>query len=180
MDLFLVTGYGGLIVLLIRLLVPLTIFKWPLWGTVASLLADMLDVVIADLIGMGGYVNYVVVDKILDVYYLSFAFIISLKWEKLARNTSIFLFVYRMFGFVLFWISGERVYLFIFQNLFENFFIFEAVRQKYFAGWKLTKKRLFIALFILLIPKMIQEYALHYLELQPWQWIKSVVGWTTN
>ena len=61
-------------------------------------------------------------------------------------------------------------------RVFENFFIFEAARQKYFPKFKLTVKRLVIALLILLIPKMIQEYILHYLELKPAVWMGTKLG----
>ena len=161
-------GIGIFVVLALRLIVPLSIFKWPFWGTILSAIFDALDVVIADFIGIGKFTNYHGFDKILDMYYLSFAFIVSLKWDKLARNTSVFLFIYMLFGFIGFEITGIRLFLFVFPNMFEMFFWFEAGRQLYKPEWKLTKKRLFVALAVLLIPKMIQEYILHFLELRPW------------
>jgi hypothetical protein len=167
---------GVIIVCLLRLLVPLTIFKYPLWGTVASLIIDGLDVVIAFFLGATNMEGYHNIDKVLDVYYLSFAFLVSMKWDKMAKITSMSLFIYRIIGVILFEITQIRLFLFIFNNLFENFFIFEAARQKYFPKFKLTVKRLVIALLILLIPKMIQEYILHYLELKPAVWMGTKLG----
>ena len=76
----------------------------------------------------------------------------------------------------MFEITGIRWLLLVFPNLFENFFIFELVRQKYFSHWKLTGKRLAIVLVILLIPKMIQEYILHFLQLKPLIWLWDKFG----
>lgn len=167
-------GFGPFIVLFLRIIIPFTIFKWNLWGILASLIIDAIDVVLIDLFGGAAFsIDYHRLDKILDMYYLSIALFVSLKWTVLAKYTSLALFVYRMIGIVLFEITGARIYLFIFQNLFENFFIFEAVRQKFFSSWELTPKRLVWALVLLEIPKMLQEYILHFKELKPWTWMKQ-------
>ena len=63
---------GELIIILVRLVVPLSIFRWPLAGGVASMLLDALDVVLIEMIGLGGFSNYASLDKALDMYYLSF------------------------------------------------------------------------------------------------------------
>lgn len=164
---------GLFVVLILRILIPLTIPRFPLWGIIASLIIDAVDVVIADILGVRLYSHYHSADKILDTYYLAIAFLVSFNWEKIPKYTSIGLFIYRIIGVVAFEITGQRIYLFIFQNLFENFFIFEAARQKYFNQWKWNKKRLIVVLLLLEIPKMIQEYILHYAEANPWIWIKT-------
>jgi hypothetical protein len=161
-------GLGVIIVLVLRLLVPFSIFKWPFWGSIASAIVDALDIVIVTFLGGSGLTNYHGLDKIFDMYYLTFALIVSLKWNALAKWTSVSLYVYRLIGVVLFEVYGGRIFLFIFPNMFEMFFWFEAGRQRYFEKWKLTGKRLAVVLVILLIPKMIQEYILHYLKLRPW------------
>ena len=162
-----------ILVIVLRLLVPLTIIRLPFFGIIASVIVDAFDVVIADFVFTGSFSNYHSFDKLMDTYHLAIAFFVSLRWDKIAKITSGILFFYRMVGVMLFEITGVRIYLFIFQNLFENFFIFEVARQKYFGGFKLNKRNIIIILLILLIPKMIQEYMLHYLELKPWSWIKS-------
>ena len=43
-----------LIIVAIRLLVPVTILRWPLLGGVLSLIADALDIVLATLLDLGG------------------------------------------------------------------------------------------------------------------------------
>lgn len=171
---------GPIIVTLIRLVIPLTIFRWPLLGGLLSLVVDALDVVFITVLSMGDFSNYHMVDKYLDMYYLSIEAYMSFKWTNpLARRTSLILFVYRAVGFVLFEVTKMRVLLFMFPNLFENFYLF-------YLGWqKLTKKdpvtsvkSLLIILAILLIPKMAQEYLLHFVQAQPWNWMKTHISHT--
>lgn len=171
---FLGMGLGPIIVILIRLLVPLSVFKWPLFGAITSQVADALDVVLITLFNMGDFPpgSYAAIDKALDWYFYLFLAIISLKWETLAKWTSIALFSWRTIGVVLFEITGLRILLFIFPNLFLWFYLFWAARNKYFPKFELTKKKLAIILLVLLIPKLIQEYILHVIEAQPWNWIK--------
>lgn len=46
---------GPIIVSVIRLLVPLSIFRWQLGGAIASVIADALDVVLVGAISKGNY-----------------------------------------------------------------------------------------------------------------------------
>lgn len=161
----------------------MSIFRYPLAGGIVSMLLDGLDVVIADVIGLGNlpiiaeYYNtsYHAIDKYLDMYYLSFAFLVSFRWrERLAKMTSIWLFIWRAIGFVLFEITKVRILLFLAPNLFENFYLFYLMVKHYKPRWSIkTKKRLFIILFLLYIPKFGQEYLLHVTEAQPWTWFKT-------
>ncbi|MBT6691037.1 hypothetical protein HOB10_01735 [Candidatus Parcubacteria bacterium] len=167
---------GPIIVLIIRLLVPLSIFKYPFWGTIASLLADALDVVMVSIIGVGTIPEgwYSPADKALDTYYLIFSFIVSLRWtDQLPRKINIGLFIYRIVGVVLMEATGIRILLFIFPNMFENFFLFWEARNKWFKHLKPTKKNLILALIGLFIPKMFQEWMLHWVLFDPWSQIEE-------
>lgn len=140
------------------------------------MLLDAIDVVLIGILNLGDFPNYPSTDKYLDVYYLSFELIVSLRWTNtLVRNTSIFLFVYRLIGFVLFEITSIRVFLLIFPNLFENFFIFFEAYKRIKKTEKLGWKGLLIALVLLLIPKMGQEYMLHFKEFGPWHWFRTEI-----
>ena len=174
-----------IIVICVRILVPCTIFRWRIGGALLSLAADTLDVVMVDLIGLVtgeagiGFGNYYqIMDKTLDVYYLSFEVYLSLRWTNpLARNTSIILFVYRVVGVIAFEITGFRKLLLIFPNLFENFYIFYVIALRFFPKYAANDPRqLVIALVVLFIPKMGQEWLLHFSEAHPWTWLKSLFG----
>ncbi|MGH7535778.1 MAG: hypothetical protein ACREMG_09345, partial [Gemmatimonadales bacterium] len=64
------------IVIVLRLVLPLTILRWPLAGGVLALVLDALDVVLVDAIagalGEPGEFGpfYAQIDKWLDTYYL--------------------------------------------------------------------------------------------------------------
>jgi len=174
---------GVLIIIGLRLVVPITIVRWPLWGGIIAMLLDGADVIIADALslitqepgGMG--THYHALDKWLDMYYLTLEAGLSLRWKhRIARITGVILFLYRVIGSVNFEISGARIVLFFFPNLFENFFLFYGAAVR-FAPRLLphTARTLLLALLILSIPKFIQEWILHYAQLQPWNWLKEMV-----
>jgi hypothetical protein len=163
--------------------VPLTILRWPLGGALLAVALDALDVVLVDSIGLltgetGGFgSNYQTIDKSLDVYYMSIQAFVSLRWTNaLARNTSIFLFVYRIVGTVLFEVTGIRQLLFFFPNLFENFYLYYVVALRVFPQYAVNNpSQLGIVLFILLLPKLAQEWVLHVQDIQPWNWLKRTL-----
>jgi len=63
---------------------------------------------------------------------------------------------------ILFEATNIRMFLFFFPSLFENFFLFYAAAQQFFPQYELTGRRLALWLAVLLVPKMVQEYFLHY------------------
>ena len=70
--------------------------------------------------------------------------------------------------------ADTRLFLFLFPNLFENWWLYCVVVLKWFPSlvphsWKGTV----IPLVLLLIPKMGQEYLLHVTEAKPWNWTKE-------
>lgn len=158
--------FGLVIIFGLRLLVPLTIFRWPLWGGLASLIIDALDTNIVKPFGVE-IPNYTLTDKYLDTYYLTIELIVSLTWfNKLARNTSIFLYVWRLAGVIAFQMTGIQSILFIAPNLFENFFLFYVFWKKIGKEtkervWLNSFKRLIAVLFILWLLKIPQELVLH-------------------
>ena len=166
---------GELILVLVRLVVPVSILRWPLAGGIASMLLDALDVVLIELIGQGGFSNYAALDKGLDMYYLSFELIVSLRWEELARRTSVALFAYRAVGFVVFEATQTRMFLLIFPNVFENFYVGYLLLRRLAPSYALTPARLAALLVLVTVPKLGQEYLLHVQEAQPWDWIKRHV-----
>ncbi len=166
---------GFLIVVLIRLLVPLAIFRWQFFGGIAAVLVDALDVVFITFLNLGDFPSgmYAQIDKALDMYFLSIMLFVSLKWEQLAKWTSISLFSWRAIGVVLFEATGIRMLLFIFPNIFLWFYLFYTARNRYFPEFEMTKKKVVVILLIFLIPKLMQEYVLHIMEAQPWNWIEA-------
>ena len=166
---------GLIVIFLIRLLVPLLMFRWPLWGALASLVVDAADTNIVKFFGVE-IPNYTATDKLFDMYYLSIQLYLSLSWaNKLARGASIFLYIWRLIGVVTFELNPAlRFMLFVAPNIFEHFFIYHNVMMKLGKEtkkkmWLNSYKRLFIVVFLLWLTKIPQELVLHV-----WQ-VKSPV-----
>lgn len=170
---------GQITVIALRIVIPLLILKRPLAGGIAAMLLDALDVVIVELFGPGGMGDhYHRIDKVLDLYYLGLEAWVSRLWVlSIPRLISLSLFAFRVVGVVLFEIIQWRGLLFIFPNLFENWYLFVLVAVRFFPGVQLLTWRQCLGwLAILYIPKLAQEYVLHVSEAQPWDWIKGMLG----
>ncbi len=136
---------------------------------------DLLDVVIVELFGPGGMgEHYHLLDKVLDLYYLSFEAWVAWHWvDVLLGRIAVVLFAYRVVGVILFELTSTRWLLFVFPNLFEHWFLFVLIRNQFFPRLRLDSlARIGFWLFVLYIPKLGQEYMLHVAETQPWNWIK--------
>lgn len=154
-----------LIILLLRLLVPFTILRWPLAGTILAILADSADVMIFDYFGYGflSGIEYHMMDKIFDMWQLFFEFLVVRQWaDILARKTGMFLFGWRSVGFLVFMIFGFRGAFVFAPNIFEYFFLAMLVIWKFNKKFELKKKSLIIILLIIGIPSLIKEYLMHF------------------
>jgi len=148
-----------LIISFVRIFASLIVFKFNLLGGLLVILIDFSDLFMMNLISLGGVRNYQALDKFLDLFYISFFLLITFRWSSVLRNISIGLFVFRIFGFVLFEFFEERFILFLFPNIFEFWFIGIAFLNHY----KIypSKNKIIIVLFVSLGLKLIQEYILH-------------------
>jgi hypothetical protein len=88
---------------------------------------------------------------------------VSRAWvDALAKKTVKVLFYWRLFGVVLFEATGARFLMLLAPNIFENFYIFWAVCERYFKNFRLTYKKLAVILLIVGLPKIAQEYVMHF------------------
>ena len=135
------TSDSAIVVLIVgaRLLIPLAIPRLPL-AIVVVMLIDAADQTIlatytdVDTTETGPYQS---VDKALDIYYLSIAYLATMRnWTSdAAFRTSQFLFYWRLVGVVAFELTDERILLLIFPNTFEYFFIaYELIRTRFDPG----------------------------------------------
>lgn len=157
-----------------RLLIPLTILRWPFWGTALSAAVDMLDYQFLHP-ASAAMTEYQVLDKVLDTYYLGVAALTSLSWkDSLAKKISIFSFLYRLVGVILFTVTQFRPFLLIFPNFFENFFFFYHI-YRFFAKRErlfLTKTIFLIIVPAILLPKLFQEYFIHIVKIHPTELVR--------
>jgi hypothetical protein len=159
-----------------RFLLPLTIPRYPLPGIIASLLLDAVDQTIFQQfpgLNLEGYQGY---DKALDIYYLTIAYIATLRnWENLfAFQVSRFLFYWRLAGVALFELTHLRPLLLIFPNTFEYFFIFYEIYRVRWDPTRMSKKLVVgAAAFIWIAIKLPQEYWIHIAQIDTTDWIKT-------
>lgn len=159
-----------------RFLLPLMIPRFPLPGILASLVLDAVDQTIFQQftgLALEGYQGY---DKALDIYYLTVAYISTLRnWSsRFAFRVSRFLFYWRLAGVALFELTQLRWLLLVFPNTFEYFFVFYVA---YGLRWdpEGMSKRLLIgaAAAIWIVIKLPQEYWIHIAQIDTTDWIKT-------
>ncbi len=159
----------GVAVVAARLLVPLLIPLWPLPAMIAALVIDAVDQTVfqalapgADLVWYQGY------DKALDIYYLSIAYLSTLRnWTNPAAfRVSWFLYYYRLAGALAFEATGVRALLLVFPNTFEYFFdTIEAIRVRWDPRRVSPRLAIGIAAFIWIFIKLPQEWWIHVAQL---------------
>jgi hypothetical protein len=166
------------VVLALRLLVPLAVPRYPLPALVAAFLLDGVDQTVfqrrTDL-SLDFYQSY---DKALDVYYLTLAYVSTLRnWtSRYAFRVDRFRFYFRLVGVVLFELSQLRVLLLVFANTFEYFFVFyEGVRLRWDPRRMRERLVLGAAAAIWIVIKLPQEYIIHVAQVDTTDWIKNNV-----
>ena len=150
----------------LRLLIPLLILRWPIIGMFASMYLDLQDFNYWNIQTDQDMANYQAWDKIMDIYFLSIAFYVSLSWKEiLAKKLSIFFFSLRAFGVLALLFVHSRELLLFFPNIFENFFLFYLLFKTFTNNARLfTSIPVTIAILAsIIIPKVIAEYYLHIL-----------------
>ena len=173
----------ALIVIALRLVLPLTILRWPLAGGILAMLVDAVDVVLVDAIASFLHQplefgpDYAQIDKWLDIYYLGLEAIVVRRWpETLPRRAALALFAWRLAGVILFEVTIYRPLLVVFPNLFENVYLYVLIVRRWLPSlMPRTIPQLALVLIALLIPKEIQEWALHWEEIHPWQWLRETL-----
>ncbi len=148
-----------LIISIVRIFASLVVFKYNFFGAILVILIDFSDLFMMNLINLGGVRNYQMLDKLLDLFYIIYFLIITLRWERLLRNISITLFIFRILGFFLFEFFQNRLILFIFPNIFEFWFL--GIALLLLLKIEISKKKIIIIFLVTTFLKLIQEYILH-------------------
>lgn len=169
------------LIVIVRGLVPFTVFRWGFWGGIACIAGDAADSFILD--GLGAYWikdHYHFFDKSFDTYYLAFEALVAYRWlDPLARRTAVSLFLLRLSAVIGFELTEVRQLFFIGANVFENFYIYIAGRLEIDPSYRLrTKRNLVVVLLLVGAPKLLQEYVMHWRESQTWYFVKhNILQW---
>ncbi len=149
------------LIALYRIVGSLPPLRWPLAGGLLAIFVDLTDLYWMNVLDLGGIPDYQVFDKLADQVYLAVFLIVALRWTGPERRISIVLYVFRIVGFVLFEVSGERAVLLVFPNVFEFWFLFIAALHHVRPAFAWTRPRLIAVLVPLVAFKEVQEWALH-------------------
>jgi len=150
-----------------RFVVPLFIPRFPLPAILAALVLDAVDqtAFAAFNVEPDNYQGY---DKALDIFYLTIAYISTLRnWtDGFAFRVAQFLWYYRLIGVVAFEFTGVRAMLLIFPNTFEYFFIFYEVVRLWYDPRRLSRAYILVAAAgIWIFIKLPQEWWIHIAQL---------------
>jgi len=149
-----------IVIAAVRIGGSLPVLRWPLLGGLLAILVDLSDLLLMGVLDLGGVPDYQSLDKWLDQFTLALFLIVALRWSSPARTIAIALYAYRLVGFVLFELTGDRTLLLLFPNVFEFWFILvAAVGDDRVARW--SRGRLGATLVLLTLLKECQEWALH-------------------
>lgn len=150
-----------LVIAVVRIAGSLPVLRWPLAGGILAVLVDLSDLLLRDTLDLGGVPDYQGLDKWLDQVYMACFLLVALRWDGVERRVAVGLYLYRMIGFFLFELSGDRGLLLLFPNVFEFWFLAVAVLHRFRPGFTWSSARLAIALVLLTGLKELHEWALH-------------------
>ena len=145
----------------LRVATSLPVLRWPLVGGLLAIGGDLADLLLRDLVDLGGVGDYQLLDKACDQVYLALFLVVALRWQGVERRVAVALYLYRLAGSLLFVATGDRAVLFLFPNVFEPWFIFVAAIHHLPEPLRWTPARVGAVLAVLTALKLVQEWALH-------------------
>jgi len=150
-----------LVIAAVRVAGSLVVLRYAFVGGIVAVLTDFSDLFLMNLLHLGGVRDYQNFDKLLDQVYMVTFLIVALRWAPRTRAIAVFLYAYRMVGFVLFELTEWRPIMFVFPNVFEFWFLFVASLPHWRRDWAFTARNVTLALLPLTALKLFQEYVLH-------------------
>jgi hypothetical protein len=145
----------------IRVAGSLPVLRWPLAGGLLAVLVDLSDLLLRDVLDLGGIPDYQAFDKWVDQVYLAAFLVVALRWSGPERAVAVALYAWRLVGFVAFELSAERDLLLWFPNVFEFWFLLVAAVHRFRPGFMWRPTTVAAVLVALLVAKEVQEWALH-------------------
>ena len=150
-----------LVIGLIRIAGSLPVLRWPLAGGLLAIAVDLSDLLLRDVLDLGGIPDYQAFDKWIDQVYLGAFLVVALRWAGPERAIAVGLYLFRLVGFVAFELTGERALLLLFPNVFELWFLCVAAVHRFRPGFVWRPAPTVAVLAVLLAIKEFQEWALH-------------------
>ncbi len=145
----------------VRILGSLPVLRWPLAGGILAVVVDLSDLLLRDVLDLGGIPDYQSFDKWVDQVYLGAFLVVALRWADPERAISVGFYLFRLVGFVAFEITDERAVLLLFPNVFEPWFLCVAAVHRVRPGFRWRPAAIAVVLVPLVAVKELQEWALH-------------------
>lgn len=139
-------------------------FLNPFVGSWGNYFLDVIDGDILLELGLSDY-NYQTIDKIADFFSYGIMLLVGFRWS--IKRTIIILFLYRMVGQILFFITRNEMMFFYFQNLLEPLVMAYSIllfKNKWDdeKAFKSYKKHFILIWIIILGYKIWNEWYLHF------------------
>jgi hypothetical protein len=144
-----------------RIAGSLPVLRWPLAGGLLVLVVDLADLLLRDVLDLGGIPDYQSLDKWLDQVYMGCFLVVALRWQGVERTIAVVLYAFRLIGFIGFELTGDRNLLVLFPNVFELWFLAVAAVHRFRPGFQWSGVRLAVVLAAATAVKLLQEWALH-------------------
>lgn len=152
-----------IIVISLKFLIPPLMLIFPFYSLWGNYFLDVVDGDILLSLGMSA-VTYQVIDKFADFISYIFMLILGLRWQ--IKKIIVILFIYRIIGQVLFFITGNELVFFYFQNFLEPLMMVYALlifktksEEKAYIAYK---KNFLLIWTIVIIYKIWNEWYLHF------------------
>jgi hypothetical protein len=149
------------VIAVIRIAGSLPALRWTLAGGVLAIFVDLSDLLLRDLLDLGGIPDYQAFDKWVDQVYLAAFLVVALRWSGVERTVAVALYAWRMAGFMAFEVTGDRNLLLLFPNVFELWFLTVAAIHRFRPGFAWRGPVTTATLLVLLGVKELHEWALH-------------------
>ncbi len=150
------------LIISLKILVPASMIIFPLIGLWGNYFLDIIDGDLLQGLGMSDYF-YQTVDKSADFVSYIFMLLLGLRWH--IRKTILILFIYRIIGQILFFITRNESIFFYFQNFLEPLMLIYVLliwKQKSEKAAYLTYKKHWKIIWTIVIAyKLWNEWYLH-------------------
>jgi len=165
----------------LRLSCPFLIFPYPLVAIIINYLLDCWDGLIFNKLGYG-LKTYRFADQLLDLYWLTFIliYLIFNRPEPIVFFSSLFFFLLRFVGVIIFIFRRKENHFLFFPNVFEHLF-WVYIISKQFNFPQLIKFPLWGIFLLILTPlKVFNEYLIHQKKFSLLNTImrKKILNWS--
>lgn len=149
-------------VVLLRILVAPLIFIWPLLSIIVSFFLDLIDGDFAYKVVSKKL--YQIIDKNLDLWWFINIMIYSYINYPDYKIYLLILFIYRVVGQLIYYVSGNRKILLLFPNFFGWVFFLIFLGKNYYP-LIITGQTFYLILLVIFFVKIFHEWFLHVANL---------------